>query len=151
MGIKPLPDDRGYVPYELFDEVFPYIDSLAELKVVLYIVRRTTTFKKTEDWIAKCQFERGMYNTKTKELLNPGAGLARSSIDKGIKLAVEHGIIQERIECSVCGQELTREPEIREIGEKDVIQLRVPNKCPNCGISTQTKMKYFYQLIYKTM
>lgn len=149
MGIEPLPDDRGYIPYELFDKVYPYIDNLAELKVVLFITRRTTAFKKKEDWIAKCQFEHGMYNTKTGEQLNPGAGLSRPSIDRGIKLAIEHGIIQERIACSLCGQELIRQSEVRIIAGKEVEQQRVPITCPKCGIGTQTKMKYFYRLVYK--
>lgn len=155
-GIKPLPDDRGYIPYELFDKVFPHIDSLAELKIVLYIVRRTTPFKKTEDWIAKCQFEEGMMDRETGEKDNPGAGLSRPSIDKGIKLAIQHGIIKERIECGRCGEELNRENEERnkrdgETGEiKTVIHHRVPKVCPNCESSTQTRMKYYYQLTYSS-
>lgn len=154
MGVKPLPDDRGYIPYELFDDVFPYIDSLAELKIVLYITRRTTPFKKTEDWIAKCQFEKGMVERKTGKKLNPGAGLSRPSIDKGIKLAVQHGIIQERIECGRCGEELVRQYVERKRRDKTtgnmilVMHHRVPKNCPNCKVGTQTKMKYMYQLVY---
>ena len=148
-GIAPLPDDRGYVPYELFDEVFPYIDNLAELKVILYIVRRTVTFKKTEDWIAKCQFESGMVDKGTGEEINPGTGLSRPSIDKGIRLAVQHGIIRERIECSHCGHELQRQEEYRTREDKKVLHLRVPTECSGCGIGTQTKMRYYYQLTYR--
>lgn len=155
-GIKPLPDDRGYIPYELFDGTFPYIDNLAEMKVVLFITRRTTSFKKTEDWIAKCQFEDGITEHKTGEKLNPGAGLSRPSIDRGIKLAIQHNIIKERIACGRCGEKLVRANEERKRKDKTtggvvvVTHHRVPKNCPNCGVGTQTRMKYFYQLTYTT-
>ena len=157
-GLTPIDLKGNYIPFELFDKVFPRISTLAELKIVLFIVRRTVTFSKAEDWIAKTQFEDGMFDKKAGERLNWGCGLSRPSIDEGIRRAIDHNIIEERICCSHCGFELTRTNKKRKFswtdreGErhsKEVVHNRAPDSCPNCGTTTQGKMQYFYKLVFK--
>ena len=80
------------VPDEFFDYYVPYL-SESELKVSLYIIRRTFGFKKEADTISLSQLENGIV-TKDGRVLDYGTGLSRPSIVKAIKGLIEKGIIQ---------------------------------------------------------
>lgn len=78
------------VPDELFDELLPLLGG-AELKVLLYVIRRTFGFKKGSDRISKSQLENGI-TRKNGEQLDNGTGLSRRSI----RLAVD-GLVDKNI------------------------------------------------------
>jgi len=78
------------VPDALFDELLPYL-SEAELKVLLYIIRRTFGFKKEADAISLAQMVHGIV-TRDGRRLDWGAGCSESSIKRGIR-----GLLEKRL------------------------------------------------------
>jgi hypothetical protein len=82
------------VPDELFDLLLPRLSG-AELKVVLYIVRRTFGFKKGSDRISLSQFESGIMR-KTGEALDQGTGLSSRAIRLALQGLVEKNILVKR-------------------------------------------------------
>jgi phage replication O-like protein O len=66
------------VPDELFDDLMTDLSG-AELKVLLYIIRRTFGFKKTEDTISLNQMLNGI-TTKAGEVLDRGTGLSKKTL-----------------------------------------------------------------------
>src|SRR5215211_310663 len=79
------------VPDELFDEQLPHLSG-AELKVLLYIMRRTFGFKKTSDDISLSQICEGI-TTRDGRVLDQGTGLSRSTAQLAIKGLVEKNLI----------------------------------------------------------
>ncbi len=79
------------VPDELFDLLMPDL-SEAELKVLLYIVRRTFGFGKTADAISLNQMIDGI-TTREGTVLDRGTGLSRSSVRRGVAGLETKGII----------------------------------------------------------
>lgn len=79
------------VPDELFDILLPTLSD-AELRVLLYIVRRTFGFKRDSDSISLSQMVSGI-TTREGERLDAGVGLSKSSVARGLKSLREKGII----------------------------------------------------------
>ena len=80
------------VPDELFDELLPLLKE-AELKVLLYIVRRTFGFKKERDPISFTQFINGI-TTKDGRILDRGCGVkSPTHLSNALKSLEEKGII----------------------------------------------------------
>jgi hypothetical protein len=78
------PANTTPVPDTLFDELLPYLTE-AELKIMLYIIRRTWGFKKNEDAISLNQFQYGI-TTKDGKVLDKGCGIKdRKTITKALK------------------------------------------------------------------
>jgi hypothetical protein len=71
------------VPDELFDELLSILSG-AELKVLLYIVRRTFGFKKLHERISLSQIRRGI-TTRDGRVLDRGTGLSLSAAQDAIK------------------------------------------------------------------
>ncbi len=67
------PANTTPVPDVLFDELLSYLTG-AELKVLLYIIRRTRGFKKETDAISLTQFQKGI-TTKDGKQLDKGCGI----------------------------------------------------------------------------
>lgn len=91
-GFKPRQDLSGFtaIPNEWFDEVLAKIDSLAELKIVQAVFRKTYGW--VENWHngeAIFKIEDGISYSQFSEL----TGLSSASIAEGIKRAIEHGYI----------------------------------------------------------
>jgi phage replication O-like protein O len=82
------------VPDELFDLLMPRLTG-AELKVLLYIVRRTFGWKKDSDRISLSQFETGI-TRKNGEALDGGTGLSRRANLKALQGLVEKNVIVKR-------------------------------------------------------
>lgn len=82
------------VPDELFDELLSKLNE-SELKVLLYIIRRTFGFKKDSDNISLAQTCKGI-KTKEGKVLDTGTGLAKSSVARAIKGLEEKNIIIAR-------------------------------------------------------
>lgn len=79
-------------PDELFDVWLPEL-SLSELRVLLYIVRRTFGFGKDADAISLSQLTNGIQK-KTGEILDRGTGLSRPSVSKAVQTLEERGLIE---------------------------------------------------------
>jgi hypothetical protein len=79
------------VPDDVFDVLAPQL-SEAELRVLLYIIRRTFGFKKHADSISLKQLVEGI-RTHDGRVLDSGAGVAKSSAVRAVKGLVEKGIV----------------------------------------------------------
>src|SRR3990167_2197831 len=81
------------VPHALIDAL-PIIDSLAEMKVVLYILRHTWGFQEYEDpkRITMDEFSNGR-KRKDRTRIDNGTGMSRNAIKDGIKRALFHGFL----------------------------------------------------------
>ena len=80
------------VPDELFDELLADLGH-AELKALLYIIRRTFGFKKDADSISFSQFLTGI-TTKDGIVLDRGCGIKKASnLSTALKSLEEKGII----------------------------------------------------------
>jgi Bacteriophage replication protein O len=94
------------VPDELFDEQLPDLSG-AELKVLLYIIRRTFGFKKESDNISLNQLLHGI-TTKEDIVLDRGTGLSKKTLLETLKNLVEKNlIISERRRSKEKGDEPT--------------------------------------------
>ena len=79
------------VPDELFDQLLHTLSG-AELKVTLYIIRRTFGFKKDKDDISLSQMVNGIV-TRDGAVLDHGTGLTKETVTKAIKSLEERGVI----------------------------------------------------------
>jgi Bacteriophage replication protein O len=79
------------VPDELFDELIPHLSG-AELKVLLYIIRRTFGFKKESDNISLNQLLHGI-TTKEGIILDRGTGLTKKTLLETLKSLVGKNLI----------------------------------------------------------
>ena len=87
------------VPDELFDDLMSHLSG-AELKVLLYIIRRTFGFKKDVDNISLNQICKGII-TRDGEVLDRGTGLSQQAVITALKGLVEKNAIHTKI----CGIE----------------------------------------------
>jgi len=77
------PANTTAVPDAFFDELLPLLNG-AELKAMLYIIRRTLGFKKTTDTISFNQFLHGI-TTKNDKVLDKGCGVKdRTTLSKAL-------------------------------------------------------------------
>lgn len=86
------PSNTTPVPDILFDELMPDLSN-AELRVLLYIIRRTWGFKKDTDAISFSQFLKGI-TTKDGRVLDKGCGVtSRGALSKALKDLEARGCI----------------------------------------------------------
>src|SRR3954447_19308295 len=79
------------VPDELFDVLLPRLAD-CELRVLLYIVRRTFGFKREADTIALFQMVHGI-TTREGQVLDSGTGLSKATVARGLAGLRTKGII----------------------------------------------------------
>jgi hypothetical protein len=86
-------DSPNYTPTPdaLFDELAPNLTE-SELRVLLYIVRRTFGFKRDADAISLTQLVSGI-TTKDGRVLDRGTGMSRPGVTKGVKGLIAKGVI----------------------------------------------------------
>jgi hypothetical protein len=89
------------VPDEIFDLWLPHL-SEAELKVLLYICRRTLGFKKDTDPIALSQLTHGIVR-RDGTRLDSGSGVSESSVVRGVKGLLAKGLIVKEEQTSPSG------------------------------------------------
>lgn len=82
------------VPDEVFDVLLPTL-SKPELKVLLYVIRRTFGFGKDADAISISQLSEGI-TRRDGTKLDLGTGLPRSSVRTATKSLVDRGILDVR-------------------------------------------------------
>jgi phage replication O-like protein O len=80
------------VPDEVFDLLLPQLSG-AELKVLLYICRRTFGFKKQWDSISLTQIASGI-TTRDGRVLDRGTGLSKRHVQRALKQLEERHIIR---------------------------------------------------------
>ena len=94
-GSKPFNGFRGpnytQVPDQLFDELLPVLSG-SELKVLLYIIRRTFGFKRDTDAISLSQMLGGIVK-RDGTRLDHGAGVTKKPLLKALRSLEERGII----------------------------------------------------------
>ena len=94
------------VPDELFDDLMSHLSG-AELKVLLYIIRRTFGFKKDVDNISLNQICKGII-TRDGEVLDRGTGLSQQAVITALKGLVEkNAIVAKRRSSKERGYEST--------------------------------------------
>jgi len=79
------------VPDELFDELLSELTG-SELKVLLYVVRRTFGFKRDSDHISLSQMVSGI-TKKDGTILDKGTGLDKKTVIRAVKSLVSKGIL----------------------------------------------------------
>src|SRR3954462_397415 len=79
------------VPDELFDELLVDLSG-AELKALLYIIRRTFGFKRDSDNISLSQMLQGI-RTRDGRVLDRGVGLSKKTLLLALRTLEERGII----------------------------------------------------------
>ncbi len=80
------------VPDELFDELLIELSG-AELKALLYIIRRTFGFKKDSDNISLSQMLNGI-TTRDGQVFDRGSGLSKPTLLQALRSLQEKGIIE---------------------------------------------------------
>src|SRR3954467_12317822 len=94
------------VPDELFDVLLPALAD-CELRVLLYIVRRTFGFKRDADAISLSQLVSGI-TTRDGRVLDRGTGLSKATVARGLKGLRDKGVIEsERQQSAERGHEPT--------------------------------------------
>ncbi|MDP9358091.1 MAG: replication protein [Chloroflexota bacterium] len=94
------------VPDELFDVLMPQLSD-AELRVLLYIIRRTFGFKRDTDAISLSQMVSGI-TTREGQVLDRGTGLSKATVARGLAGLREKGVIvAERRSSAQRGNEAT--------------------------------------------
>jgi hypothetical protein len=79
------------VPDDVFDLLMPELTE-AELRVLLYVVRRTLGFKKASDAISLSQMVKGI-QTRDGRTLDRGTGMSRRGVMKGVAGLQAKGIV----------------------------------------------------------
>lgn len=103
-GFSPL--NYTQVPDEFFDNVAPLLTE-AQLKVMLYIIRRTFGFKKQSDRISLRQMLYGIV-TKSGERLDQGVGVQKKALLKALNsLEESRYILRSRNKSNERGNEAT--------------------------------------------
>lgn len=84
-----------------FMDALARIDSLAELKVILYVLRHTWGFREYEEMkkITTDEFVNGR-RLRDRSRMDNGTGLSETSVKQGIAKAVEHGFLECEIDFS---------------------------------------------------
>src|SRR5688572_9685684 len=80
------------VPDELFDQLMTRLSD-CELRVLLYIVRRTFGFKRDADAISFSQMVSGI-TTRDGTVLDSGTGLSKATVARGLMGLREKGVIE---------------------------------------------------------
>jgi DNA-binding PadR family transcriptional regulator len=90
-GFYPPKENYSKLPHQLIDELHTF-SSLAELKVVLYVMRHTWGYQDDYKRITLEEFEHGR-KERDGSRIDKGVGMTKPSIIDGIKRAIEHGFL----------------------------------------------------------
>jgi phage replication O-like protein O len=80
------------IPNEVFDTLMPHLSG-GELKVLLYICRRTFGFRKDSDSISLTQISKGI-TTKAGKVLDQGTGLSRRQVQRALRVLENRKVIE---------------------------------------------------------
>jgi Bacteriophage replication protein O len=80
------------IPNEVFDTLMPHLSG-GELKVLLYICRRTFGFRKDSDSISLTQIAHGI-TTKAGRVLDQGTGLSKRQVQRALRVLESRNVIR---------------------------------------------------------
>lgn len=120
------------IPDEFFDEVAPNLTE-AELRVALYVLRRTFGFKKQSDAISLSQMSGGI-TTRDGRVLDRGTGMSRSAVWRGSKGLVEKGILVVSRHLSPDGDNEANVYQLRFANEGVVLLQNHPSSAKELGV-----------------
>ncbi len=112
------------VPDDVFDVIAPELTE-AELRVLLYIIRRTYGFNKERDQISLTQMTDGI-TTRDGRVLDKGTGMSRRGVMKGCAGLLNKGIIIVKKGKSSLGDSEINVYRLRFQGEVDKVGNGVP-------------------------
>lgn len=85
------------LPHEFIENLHK-IESIAEIKVILYVMRHTWGFQEFDTW-KHLTTDEFMYGRMTKDgRMDNGTGLSKVSVITGIEKAIEHGFLLCRVD-----------------------------------------------------
>jgi hypothetical protein len=97
-GFATPKENWSKLPHEMI-EAMPFVETVGELKVILYILRHTWGFQDEDKKITLDEFEHGRRRRNGSRIDN-GLGLTRPTIIDGLKRAEEHGFIAVEVDTS---------------------------------------------------
>lgn len=101
------PDDKGFtrIPHDFIEQVMPEVESLTELKIILYIARHTWGFQEYHMW-KQFTLDELIHGRKRKDggRMDKGTGLSDFGVKDGIAKAVKHGYIYVKVDDSDKGR-----------------------------------------------
>jgi phage replication O-like protein O len=80
------------IPNEVFDTLMAHLSG-GELKVLLYICRRTFGFRKESDSISLTQISKGI-TTKAGRVLDQGTGLSKRQVQRALRVLEGRNVIK---------------------------------------------------------
>jgi hypothetical protein len=104
VAVSPASANHTQVPNVVFDSLLAELSG-AQLKVLLYIIRRLAGFHKTTDRISVEQIVGGIV-TREGRRLDRGAGVARSTAIEALQYLVENGYVLAAANRSAGGRDL---------------------------------------------
>jgi hypothetical protein len=84
-------------PHKWLDAVCSRVDNIAEIKVILYVIRHTVGYQETEQYkhITIDEFMYGRFKSDNTRMDN-GTGLSEMSVRNGLKSAIKHGYLVDK-------------------------------------------------------
>jgi len=122
------------VPDDVFDVLAPELTE-AELRVLLYVIRKTFGWKKNEDAISVSQMVNGV-KTRDGRVMDKGTGMSKSAVWRGANGLVAKGILNRQQSQSENGEYETNVYSLRFFAEADAEQFE-EIKSENRGVSLQ--------------
>jgi hypothetical protein len=97
-GFQSPQENWSKLPHQLIDAL-PQIETLGEMKIILYTLRHTWGFKDDYKKITLSEFQHGR-KRRDGSRLDSGTGLTKPTIIDGIKRAISHGFLFEHVDTS---------------------------------------------------
>ena len=142
-------------PNQFYDSALARIDNLAELKCVLYVIRRTYGFAKLIDRIAYSQFVNGI-TCKDGKVLDEGTGLSGPSVNTGLQKAIKHKYLARYLICPHCLEAVTDKVILeytmipRNAKEPVTVSKEAPPYlCPHCDKVLRGNEEIYYSLCFE--
>jgi len=95
-GFDPPTENWSKLPHALIESL-PAIETVSELKVILYILRHTWGFQEDQRRISVDEFANGR-RKKNSGRVDGGTGLSVNAVRDGLKRAMSHGFIEVEID-----------------------------------------------------
>jgi len=96
---NPFEEFRGFkqprftqIPDEFLDRMLPHLSG-AEVKIMLYLFRKTLGYQKRQDRLSLKQIAEGT-RRRGGEAIDLGTGLSRSTVTVALKSLVEKGLVE---------------------------------------------------------
>jgi len=138
-------------PNQFYDEVLAKVKPVSELKVILYVIRRTYGWGKFVDRISQSQFKDGING------LDNGTGLSGPSVTRGLQAAVEHGYLARYVVCRKCKNVVDDRVTVEKLmkprqstGAQVVEVDSAPATCPYCLAKLRGREHIYYSLNFNT-